>query len=148
MATKRVRDLLDSKGDFVLTIGSDATAREALETMVDHNVGSILVQDEDTVHGIFSDRDYLRRVVLAEGVAEQVPIREVMTSDMIVVSLKDKVEDCMGIMTQQRIRHLPVVEEGELKGLISIGDCVKSLSDEREFKIKQLEKYISGNYPD
>ena len=142
-----VRDLLESKGRFVLTINAQKTALEALQKMVDQDVGSILVKAGDEIRGIFSDRDFLRRVVLNEDATEESTLNEVMTSEMIVVSETDSVQECMNIMTQKRIRHLPVVEQGELKGIISIGDCVKSLSRQDEVRIKQLQSYISGDYP-
>lgn len=142
-----VKELLDEKGRFVLTIEAQKTAREALETMVENNVGSILVKDGNEIRGIFSDRDFLRRVVLNEEATEESALDDVMTSEMIVVSESDSVQECMDIMTQKRIRHLPVVEEGELKGLVSIGDCVKSLSRQDEVKINQLKSYITGSYP-
>ena len=143
----KISEILRTKGDFVLNTGPETSAIEAVRTMEDHNVGSILIQEDEEILGIFSERDYIRRVVLDPSNDPDAPVRNVMTSRVAVVQPEDEVEDCMAIMTEQRIRHLPVVNNGELKGLVSIGDCVKQVSKKAQARVKYLEDYITGKYP-
>jgi CBS domain-containing protein len=140
----RVADILAAKGGTVHRIGPDTTAFAAIAAMVGNGVGSVLVTDGETILGIFTERDYLRRVLLQDLDGRQTRVREVMTKDIIGVELTRSVEDCMSIMTQRRLRHLPVVEQGRLVGLISIGDLVKYVSSEREVEIQYLTEYITG----
>lgn len=142
-----VRQLINDKGDFVLTIGPERTAREALERMVEHDVSSIVVREDNSTVGILSDRDYIRRVTLDEDVTEDVKVKDIMTEDILVVHMDTTVEECMAIMTKERIRHLPVMENGELAGIISIGDCVNRLSEKSQKRIEALKRYIRGKYP-
>lgn len=148
METK-VRDILRDKGDFVLTISSDQSVFEAISKMVEHNVGSIVIVDGEEIQGVFTERDYLRDIILKERSSKTTPIRDVMTTDLIVVDPDYEAEECLAIMTEQKIRHLPVVEgdeSGTLTGLVSIGDCVKRLSRDRKTRIRSLEQYITGGY--
>jgi CBS domain-containing protein len=145
----QVKDILREKGSFVLTIAPEESVFSAISKMVDHNVGSIVIVDEDGVQGIFTERDYLRDIILEERSSKTTAIRDVMTTDLIVVDPEYDAEECMAIMTEQKIRHLPVVEQGDsgdLAGLISIGDCVKRLSEDRKTRIRSLEQYIKGSY--
>ncbi len=146
----KVQDILNRKGDFVLTVRPDDSAHEAIQRMVERNVGSVVVSEDGSLpDGIFSERDYLRRVTLDPDVPEDVPVREVMTSDLIVVDPTYEVEECLAIITGEKIRHLPVVKagySGEMVGIISIGDCVKHLSRERKTRIRYLEQYMTGGY--
>jgi CBS domain-containing protein len=140
----RVSDILATKGEVVHRAGPGTSAFDAIALMVKHGVGSLLVTEGETIRGIFTERDYLRRVLLAGLDGRATPVKDVMTPDIVVVEPARPVEDCMAIMTQRRIRHLPVVAEGALAGLISIGDLVKYVSREREVEVRYLTEYISG----
>jgi CBS domain-containing protein len=143
----RVADILARKGSQVHTIQKNASAFEALEAMVDRNVGSLVVLDGETIAGIFTERDYLRRVAREGRVPTGTPVHEVMTECLMCLDPDRSVQDCMAIMTQERIRHLPVLEAGRLAGLVSIGDLVKHLSAEKEVEVRYLTDYIVGKYP-
>jgi len=139
-----VRKLLQIKGDKVFSIHKDATVFEALEVMGEKGVGSVVVMDGDKMVGIFTERDHARRVGLLNREPGLVRMNEVMSSDIITVNPSQTVRECMQIMTESRVRHLPVYEEGKLVGLVSIGDVVRDLIEELEFFVNQLENYISG----
>jgi CBS domain-containing protein len=143
----RVRDILRRKGTNVLTIEPSATVYDSIARMVDHNVGSILVMEDDTIDGIFTERDYLRRIVLQGRTSKTTRVEEVMTSDVVWVDPSYTVDECMALMTEKKCRHLPVLDDGELVGLISIGDCAKQASRSAQARAKELENYISGTYP-
>jgi CBS domain-containing protein len=140
----RVKDILRNKGDQVWSISPDATVRDALQEMADRNIGAVLVMDQGHLAGIFSERDYARKLDLRGLRADETPVSEVMTRQVVGVRPDDSVEKCMAIMTDKRIRHLPVVAGGEVAGLVSIGDVVKSIISEQQFLIEQLELYITG----
>ena len=140
----RVADILAVKGSDVHSISPDATAYQAIDRMVQHNVGSLLVLKGDAIAGIFTERDYLRRVTLADRNPKTTLVREVMTERLIFVDPDKSIQDCMAIMTQGRIRHLPVVQSDRVVGMISIGDLVKHLSKEQEVEIRYLTQYITG----
>ena len=139
-----VASILAAKGSQVHTISPDATAYEAIEGMVRSNVGSLIVSDGTTILGIFTERDYLRRVTLQDRDAKATRVRDVMTPHIICVDPSRTIGECMAMMTQERIRHLPVMERDRLVGIISIGDVVKYLSKEREVEIRHLTEYITG----
>ena len=139
-----VKQLLGIKGSHVWTLEPDATVYEALTIMAKENVGALVVVEGRRVVGIFSERDYARKVILAERSSKETRIREVMTSRVLCVGLEQTTQECMALMTQQRGRHLPVLEDGRLVGLISIGDVVKSIISEQAFMIERLEDYIMG----
>lgn len=141
----RVSDILVSKGAVVHQVDPSTSAYAAVAVMVGNGVGSLLVTEGGRVSGIFTERDYLRRVLLKDHDGRATPVRAVMTTDLIVVGPDHDLEDCMSIMTRRRIRHLPVVHEGRLAGLVSIGDMVKHLSHEREVEIRYLTEYITGS---
>ena len=143
----RVIDLLRAKGRGVHTVSPAATVYEAVDRMVRHNVGSLLVGEGDEIHGIITERDYLREIVLKGRTSRETPVKEVMTSRVVCVGPDDTIEGCMAIMTEKRIRHLPVLEDGRLAGLISIGDVVKQLSMDQRAEIRYLTDYITGKYP-
>lgn len=143
----RVSDILRRKGNSVITTGPEASVYESIATMVNHNVGSILVMDDDEIAGIFTERDYLRRIVLRGRTSKTTQIKEVMTSDVITVTPDHTVETCMSIMTEEKCRHLPVLDDGQLAGIISIGDCVKQVSREAKAQVENLQNYITGKYP-
>ncbi len=141
---RTVEDLLRVKGYDVWAIDPDSTVYDALKMMADKNIGALLVLDGDKVAGIFSERDYARKVVLQGKFSREILVREIMTGDLISVRPDQSIQDCMALMTQGRVRHLPVLDEGQLKGLISIGDVVRAVVSEQEFMIHQLENFIGG----
>ena len=128
----------------VHTIEPAASVYEAVKLMAEKNVGALLVVEHDKVVGIVSERDYARKVVLLARSSKDTPLRDVMTPAVIYVRPDQTTEDCMGLMTQSRIRHLPVMDNGKLVGLISIGDLVKGIMSEQTFIIEQLQHYIAG----
>lgn len=140
----RVADILAAKGGTVYRTSPDASTYAAVAEMVGHGVGSLLVTEGEAIVGIFTERDHLRRVLLKDLDARATRVRDVMTARIVCVEPSRSVEDCMAIMTQQRIRHLPVVDGGRVAGVISIGDLVKYLSAEREVEIRYLTEYITG----
>ena len=142
---KTAGDILKIKGKKVYTIAPTASVKEALKKMAGKSIGAILVMEGEEVLGIFSERDYARRVVL-QGKTEKVPVSEVMTSDIYFVKPQQSIEECMAQMTDKHIRHLPVMEDDKLVGLISIGDLVKTLISAQQDLIKNLENYIMGRH--
>lgn len=143
----RVADILRSKGSTIYSIRSDESVYEAVRAMVGHNVGSLLVLDGDEVKGIVTERDYLREIVLRGRTSKSTLVHEIMTREIVVIEPGRSIEECMAIMTERRIRHLPVVEAGSLVGVISIGDLVKRIASDREVEIRYLTDYITGKYP-
>ena len=139
-----VRQLLRVKGTEVWTISKNCSVMEALEKMAEKKVGSLMVDDGDNVVGIFTERDHARRVGLLNRKPEAVEIHEVMSPDLITVSPTQSVRECMKIMTESRVRHLPVFEDGKMVGIVSIGDVVRDLIEELEFLVEQLQNYIKG----
>ena len=142
-----VAEILDRKGGAVLTIDRESTVLDAIRKMVAENVGSIIVTHGETIAGILTERDYLRRIVLEGRTSKTTRVHEVMSSKLICVDPSRSIDECMAIMTQQRVRHLPVMDQGGLVGIVSIGDLVKYLSNEREIQIRYLTDYIAGKYP-
>jgi CBS domain-containing protein len=143
----KVADLLDIKGHAVHVIPSASTVFQAVQEMVSHNVGSLLVVDGQDIRGIVTERDYLRDIVLRGRTSRETTVAEIMTSEVVCVSPGDSIEACMVIMTEKRIRHLPVLDGGRLAGIISIGDVVKQLSRDQKAEIRYLTDYITGKYP-
>ncbi len=140
-----VSQILKAKGHDVLTVPPETTVYDALKLMADKNVGALMVLEADDVVGIFSERDYARKVILAGKSSKELPVKDIMSSHVLYVRPEQSVEDCMALMTDKRIRHLPVIENKKLVGVISIGDVVKSIISEQEFMIHQLENYITGD---
>lgn len=138
-----VADILKVKGKKVVCIPPSGTVMDALNEMAENGIGAILVMEGDKAMGIFSERDYARRVKLM-GKLEDTNIKDVMTKAVYYVSPDCTVEECMGLMTDKRIRHLPVVDSGKVIGVISIGDVVKELISHQQFMIRSLENYIMG----
>ena len=136
--------ILEGKEGKVLSIDADATVYEAVERMVSANVGALLVEVDGSINGIFTERDYLRRVTLEGRTDKECTVREIMTSPLLVVSPDTTVEECMSLMTQRRIRHLPVAENGTVIGVISIGDVVKFNSKQQSYQLQYLNDYISA----
>jgi CBS domain-containing protein len=141
---RRVKDILQEKGTQVYAISPDAMVYEALQMMADKNVGALMVIEGDTVAGLISERDYARKIVLKGKLSKDVPVREIMTADIVRIGPDDDVEYCMELMTDKRVRHLPVFKNDRLMGIISIGDIVKAIIEHKEEIIEQLENYIKG----
>ena len=139
---KTVQQLLDSKRHRLLSVSPDTTVLDALKLMAEKEIGAVLVLDGEQLAGIFSERDYARKVVLQGKSSNETPVREIMTEKVVCVHPEQTIEDCMGLMTDKRIRHLPVLEHKKVVGVVSIGDVVKEMLSEKEFVIKQLESYI------
>jgi len=141
---KTARQLLAQKGNQTLSVEISASVYDALLTMAEHDVGALLVMNKGKLAGIFSERDYARSVILNGLSSKQTSITEVMSAKVITVSPDQTVEDCMNLMTDKRIRHLPVLDQGKLIGVLSIGDLVKETIAYQRFLIEQLEKYIQS----
>lgn len=137
-------DILREKGGQIFDIPPDATVYEAIKLMQEKNAGCLLVFEKEEMVGIISERDYARKIILKGKRSQETAVRDVMTTSLITVSPDKDLEYCMELITDKRIRHLPVVEEGKVLGIISIGDIVKGIIDHKEFVIEQLEKYIKG----
>ncbi len=141
-----VRHLLQSKNSRVWSVSPHGTVYEALELMAAQNIGALLVLESDKIVGIFTERDYARKVVLKGKTSKTVTVGELMTTEVLYVNPDDTIENCMAIMTDKRARHLPVMENGKLIGVVSIGDVVKAIISDREFMIRELERYITGGH--
>jgi CBS domain-containing protein len=141
---KTVNQLLQNKGSRVWSIGPDAFVIEALKLMAEREVGALVVLEGNQVVGILSERDYARKVSLLGKSSKTTPVREIMTEKVVFIRPEQTVEDCMALMTNKRIRHLPVMDGNRLVGVISIGDVVKEVISQQEFIIAQLENYITG----
>jgi CBS domain-containing protein len=137
-------EILDEKGHEVLRIDADASVLEAVQQMVGANVGSLLVMDGGEVAGIVTERDYLRRVTLEGRTDEETAVREIISSPVIVATPQTTIDECLALMTDRRIRHVPVVEDGDVVGIVSIGDLVKFKSKQQSFEIKFLTDYITA----
>ncbi len=143
-----VSTILKRKGDWVISIDRTATVFEAIQRMVKHNVGAIVVKENGDLCGIFTERDYLRRIALEGRTSRTTHVEEVMTSRVVCVNPSTTVEECMQLMTKHHCRHLPVVQDpDQLVGILSIGDCVRLLSQQAESEIEDLTSYIAGVYP-
>jgi CBS domain-containing protein len=141
---RTVRQLLHDKGYAIWSVHPDATVFEALQEMADKDVGSLVVVDAGTVVGIFSERDYARKVILHGHASKDLKVRAIMTEKLVTVGPDQTLTDCMHLMTEHRVRHLPVLEDGDQIGVVSIGDVVKAVMSEQEFLIDQLQSYIGG----
>ncbi len=140
----RVKNILQLKGPIVISVEPSITVYNALELMVEKNVGALLVMDGDRFVGIFTERDYARKVILKGKASKETIVKEIMSEHPLTVSPDTTVEECMQLMTQKFIRHLPVVEQDKLVGLVSIGDIVKYIIEEQKFIIDNLKHYITG----
>lgn len=143
---KAVAQILKSKPDqSVYTIGPDASVYDAMRVMADKGIGALLVTEGEKIIGILSERDYARKVALMGRSSRDTPVREIMSSSVMYVRPDQTNEECMALMTESRVRHLPVLDRGRLVGLVSIGDLVKDIISEQQFIIEQLEHYIRGD---
>lgn len=140
-----VSDLLAAKGTTVYTIAPDKTVFDALVVMAEKEVGALVVMSDDHVVGVISERDYARKVILKGRFSKDTLVKEIMTPMVASVTPSQRIEECMSLMTDKRLRHLPVVENGKLLGIISIGDLVKSIIEDQKFRIENLQSYINGS---
>ena len=136
--------LINEKGRKVWHITPSQSAFEALQMMDDKNVGALLVMDGEEIVGIFSERDYARKVILQGKASKDTPVSEIMTREVLVISTEKTLDDCMALMTARKIRHLPVMEDQKLAGIVSSGDVLKKIISEQGSAIRDLENYISG----
>lgn len=141
-----VRQLLKEKGNNVWTISPNQTVYQALELMAEKDVGALLVTEGSRVAGIFTERDYARKVILKGISSVNTNVSKLMVKEVIYVTQNESIDDCMALMTENRIRHLPVIEDEKLVGIVSIGDVVNHIISLQEFKINELKKYITGSY--
>jgi len=144
MTVNRLYEILEEKGVAVFEIDAGASVFEAVQLMVEMNTGSLLVTEGGEITGIVTERDYLRRVTLEGRAERETAVREIMSSPLIVASRETTIDECMALMTDRRIRHVPVVEEGRVVGLVSIGDLVKFKSKLQTFEIQYLTDYITS----
>lgn len=141
---KTVRQLLDAKGSHVVAVAPDTPVFEALKVMADKGIGAVLVRRGDRLVGIMSERDYARKVILKGKSSHDTPVCDIMTDRVVYARPDTTVPECMALMTEKRVRHLPVMDGDQLIGVLSIGDLVKETISEQEFIIRQLENYIHG----
>ena len=139
-----VKELLDTKGHQVWSISPDASVFNAIQLMAEKEIGALLVMQADKPVGIISERDYARKVILKGRSSHDTAVAEIMTTSVLYADPDQRIEECMAVMTEHRIRHLPVLEGESIVGMLSIGDLVKSIIAEQQFMIEQLEHYISG----
>lgn len=144
--TGTIEAILAQKGTKIFSIAPDATVYEAVALMAEKNIGALLVVENDKPVGMISERDYTRKVMLRGKKSRETLVNEIMSSDLTVVSPREPVENCLRMMTDKRIRHLPVLEDGKIRGVISIGDLVKWVIATQSAAIQHLEMYISGGY--
>ncbi len=140
-----VNRILRAKGNKIFTISPDICVYNALEIMVENNVSSLVVVEDENLVGIFTERDYARKVILKGKSSKETSIREIMSVNVITVTPDSTVDECMQVMTGKFIRHLPVLENGKMVGIVSIGDLVKYIIEEQKFIIENMEHYIVGN---
>jgi len=141
-----VSEILQNKGGMVLSVEASETVLDAINLMAQVNIGAVLVQNGDIISGIFTERDYLQRIALKSLSSQQTRVGDVMTSPVISADPTDSTEQCLATMTTCHCRHLPVVDDGKLLGIVSIGDLVKKMLDEKEFEVEKLNEYITGTY--
>ena len=141
---KTIKHLLEEKGREVYSVGPDTTVFDALKQMADENIGALMVVEDGQPIGLLSERDYARNVILKGKSSRDTPVHEIMSKRIVCSELSQTVEQAMALVTEKRVRHLPVLEGGALVGLVSIGDLVKAVIAEQQFVIEQLEQYING----
>ncbi len=141
---RKVRDILRDKGTRVESIAPDQTVYEALGIMAEKNIGALLVLKDKRIIGLISERDYARKVILKGKRSQDLLVSEIMTTEVITVDPDKNLEECMELLTHKRVRHLPVIENEQVAGIISIGDIVKGIITHKQFVIEQLEDYIKG----
>lgn len=142
-----VERILRRKGSQVYSVAADVTVYEALEKMATENIGALVVMQGTALVGLISERDYARKVILKDRSSREMKVHEIMSSPVVTVTPRATIDECMGCMTEKRCRHLPVVEEGRVVGVVSIGDLVNWIITVQDLTIHQLEDYITGKYP-
>lgn len=142
---KTVKQILDGKGRTTWSVTPDASVYNALQLMADKEIGALLVLDNGKLVGVISERDYARKVILKRKSSLDTPVKEIMTQNVFCVRPEQTVQECMALVTEKRVRHLPVLVNDQVVGIVSIGDLVKAVIDEKDFMIKQLESYITGS---
>lgn len=141
---KLVKHLLDAKGRHVIAISPDSSVFEAIKIMADKSIGSLVVMEDEKLAGIVTERDYARKVIVKGRSSKSTRVAEIMTADVVTTSSAESVDKCMAVMTELRIRHLPVLEDNRVIGIISIGDLVQAIIADQKEEIEHLEHYISG----
>jgi CBS domain-containing protein len=141
---RTIEQLLQAKGSDIWSIAPQATAYNALQIMAEKNVGALLVMEKEKLLGIFSERDYARKVILKEKSSKNTSVGELMTREVIYISADSTLEESMALMTAKRIRHLPVLKNNQLIGIVTLGDVVRQIISDQKFAIRELEKYITG----
>ena len=142
----KVRNILHNKGNAVYSVEPDTMVYRAIELMCEKNIGGLLIVENGKLVGIFTERDYARKLILKGKSSKDTPIKDLMTSNLVTVSPDTSIDDCMRVMTGRKIRHLPVLENGNLVGVISIGDVVHYVIEEQKSIIEHLEHYITGHH--
>ena len=141
---RSVKQILDAKGRETWSVGPDDTVFAAMKLMAEKDVGALLVLEQDRLKGIITERDYARKVVLQGKSSRDIPVRGIMSTNVLCAIPNQTVEECMALVTENRVRHLPVVDDGRVEGIVSIGDLVKAVIADQQFIIEQLEHYITG----
>jgi CBS domain-containing protein len=141
---KLVKHLLDRKGRYIISVKPDDSVLDAIRVMAEKNIGAVVVMQGDELLGIMSERDYARKVIVKGRASDSTPVADIMTADVLTTSGAETVNACMGVMTKNKIRHLPVVEDDTVIGMISIGDLVEAIIADQQEEIEHLEHYISG----
>ena len=141
---RSVRQLLEAKAPEVFAIGPDAPVIDAIRLMAEKRIGALLVMQAGKLAGILSERDYARKVVLQGRSSKDTPVRDIMTADVVSIGLDDTTDRCMQLVTDRRIRHLPVLDGGSVLGVVSIGDLVKAVIEDQQLELDQLQRYIVG----
>lgn len=146
MTMKLVSEIIQQKGGMVLCVNHNDSVLEAISLMAEVNIGAVLVKRQDEIAGIFTERDYLQKIALKARSSTDTPVEDVMSTPVIFAKSTDSIEECMEVMTNCRCRHLPVVDGDTLLGIVSIGDLVKIVVEEKQAQIEQLNQYIAGSY--
>ena len=142
----KVRNILHNKGNTIYSVEPDMMVYRAIELMCEKNIGGLLIVENGKLVGIFTERDYARKLILKGKSSKDTPIKDLMTSNLVTVSPETSIDDCMRVMTGRKIRHLPVLDKGNLVGIISIGDVVHFIIEEQKSIIEHLEHYITGHH--
>ena len=140
-----VKQLLDKKGNEIHAVSPDATVFDAIKLMSERGVGALLVMQDDQLTGVISERDYTRKVILKGRSSTSTTVQEIMTSNIITLAPDNNIDQCMALMNENQIRHLPIVENGRVMGVVTIMDVIKNILSEKEFIIEQMESYIAGS---